>query len=109
MKEIDPAVREKLIDYESRAYDAWQEGMSLLEMKDYSEAYDSFVDGMYICLKAMQTLPFPKQGEDNPLLPVMDKLYAGCRKAALEDEGGTLEEIFYEDGVHDVYRQIRKK
>lgn len=94
--------------YERLTRVAWQWGMLLLEMKDYRAAYGRFVDGLYACRDAVRFLYVPQDGGVHPFLPAMDELYDGCRKAALE-EGGTLEEVLHEDGIHDIRRQMWEK
>ena len=91
--------------YERLSHVAWQWGTLLLRMGDYRAAYDRFSDGLLVCRDAVRFLPVPDGGGAHPFLPAMDDLYMGCRKAALE-EGGTLEEILCEDGVHDYRRGL---
>ena len=87
----------------SHLYLQW--GMLLLEMNEYWEAYRRFVDGLYVCRDAIRFLRFPKDGGVNPFLLAMDDLYEGCKEAAWREKG-TLEEVLYEDGIHDIRRQL---
>ena len=91
--------------YERLSHVAWQWGTLLLRKGDYRAAYDRFADGLLVCRDAVRFLHVPEGGGAHPFLPAMDDLYMGCRKAAIE-EGGTLEEIFCEDGVHDYRRGL---
>lgn len=94
--------------FERLSYVALLWGRLLLEMEDYRAAYGRFVDGLYACRDAVRFLHVPEDGGAHPFLSAMDDLYAGCMKAALA-EGGTLEEILYEDGIHDIRRQMRER
>lgn len=94
--------------YERLCLVALQWGRLLLEMGDYRAAYGRFVDGLYACRDAVRFLHVPRDGGEHPFVLAMDDLFDGCKEAALE-EGGTLEEIFHEDGVHDLRRQLREK
>ena len=91
--------------YERLSHVAWQWGMILLRMGDYRSAYYRFTDGLLVCRDAVRFLPVPAGSGAHPFLPAMDDLYMGCRKAA-QEEGGTLEEILCEDGVHDYRRGL---
>lgn len=89
--------------FERLSYLAFQWGMLLLKKKDYWAAYSRFVDGIYVCQEAMRHFPTQEDSGINPFLLALDDLYYGCKEAALE-EGATLEEVFYEDGIHDYRR-----
>ncbi len=65
---------------------AWQWGRLLLRQEDYRGAYGRFSDGIIACRSAGC---YP---------PVLEDLCEGCREAAGR-EGGTLEEILYEEGI----------